>query len=118
MHSKSPVLALSAIVTNIVLARQFVNGMSFDEFRADQKTLYAVIRCLEIISEASRKLPPDLKLRHDHIPWAQIASAGNIYRYEYKDVREKIIWQTVHAALGPLETVVADELALSREQGL
>ncbi|EJW13461.1 Uncharacterized protein DUF86 [Rhodovulum sp. PH10] len=85
--------------------------MSFAEFKADQKTMYAVIRCLEIISEASRRLPAEMKQRHDHIPWAQIAGSGNIYRHEYDGVRETMIWQTVHGGLGPLETVVEAELA-------
>jgi uncharacterized protein with HEPN domain len=111
MPSKSPILALSGIATNIELARKFVEGMSFDEFRTDLKTLYAVIRCLEIISEASRRLPPEFQQRHPHIPWVQIARAGNIYRHEYKDVRERMIWQTVQHSLEALLVVVEKELA-------
>jgi uncharacterized protein with HEPN domain len=73
--------------------------------------VYAVIRCLEIISEASRRLPLELKERHPHIPWKQIADAGNLYRHAYKDVRDEIIWQTVQSALDGLEVAVRDELA-------
>ncbi|MDC7784554.1 DUF86 domain-containing protein [Rhodoplanes sp. TEM] len=111
MPSKSPLLALSGIATNISLARQFVAGLSFHDFRQDTKTLYAVIRCLEIVSEASRRLPPELLARHPEIPWVQIARAGNVYRHEYDGVREAMIWKTIHGALDALEVVVREELS-------
>ncbi|MBK5959011.1 hypothetical protein CCR97_12445 [Rhodoplanes elegans] len=111
MPSKSPLLALTGIATNIALARSFVEDLSFEAFRADQKTVYAVIRCLEIISEASRRLPPDVIARHPNIPWVQIARAGNIYRHEYKDVHERMVWATVQNSLEPLRIVVDQELA-------
>lgn len=99
------------MAANIDLAKEFVKGLSFEEFSVDTKTLYAVIRCLEIISEASRRLPSELLQRHPDIPWIQIARAGNIYRHEYNDVREKMIWTTIHGSLDPLEAVVRQELA-------
>ena len=72
--------------------------------------MYAVTRCLEIISEASRRLPDDLKARHPQIPWRDIAGAGNIYRHDYEDVQAKIIWRTVQGSLDALLAAVADEL--------
>jgi uncharacterized protein with HEPN domain len=56
---------------------------------------YAVTRCLEIISEASRRLPPDLKHRHPVIAWRDMRDAGNIYRRDYDGVHEKIVLVTV-----------------------
>jgi len=72
--------------------------------------VYAVTRCFEIISEASRRLPDDLKARHPQIPWRDIAGAGNIYRHDYEDVQAKIIWRTVQGSLDALLAAVADEL--------
>jgi len=43
-----------------------------------------VTRCLEVISEASRRLSDELKARHLGIPWKQMAGAGNIYRHDYQ----------------------------------
>jgi len=43
-------------------------------------------RCLEIISEASRRLPSSLKERHPSIDWKRMAGAGNVYRHDYEDV--------------------------------
>lgn len=45
----------------------------FEAFRADRKTVYAVVRALEIISEASRRLPDELFRRHPEIDWAAVA---------------------------------------------
>src|SRR4051812_33248277 len=69
MRSNQALSALRDIKENIELARTFVAGLSLTEFKSDRKTVYAVIRCLEIISEASRRLPEELKQRHASIPW-------------------------------------------------
>jgi signal transduction histidine kinase len=45
-----------------------------------------VIRCLEIISEASRRLPEALKDRHPSMPWKEMAGAGNIYRQDAVEI--------------------------------
>ncbi|HEY7245927.1 MAG TPA: HepT-like ribonuclease domain-containing protein [Xanthobacteraceae bacterium] len=95
---------------NIRLARSFVGRMSFDDFQVDRRTFYAVVRCLEIISEASRRLPPAVKERHREIPWEDVAGAGNIYRHQYQNVFEILVWQTVTESLVPLQQAIEDEL--------
>jgi uncharacterized protein with HEPN domain len=95
---------------NITLARDFVSGLSFDEFCADRRTVYAVTRCLEIVSEASRKLPADFKARYPDIPWPDVAGAGNVFRHDYEDVLDRIVWQTVQHSLQALADMAAAEL--------
>ncbi len=51
--------SLSDILFNIDLANQFADGFDYDRFVADMRTFYAITRCLEIISEASRRLSPE-----------------------------------------------------------
>ena len=116
MPSRSPLGALEDIRRNIELAQAFVEAFTFEQFCLDRRTAYAVIRCLEIISEASRKLPEDLKARHPQIPWVDIAAAGNVYRHNYENVLDQIIWRTVQHSLDPLRNVVARELAALRQQ--
>jgi uncharacterized protein with HEPN domain len=108
--------ALRDIREHIELARSFVAGMSFESFSADRRTAYAVTRCLEIISEASRKLPLDLKARHPAIPWTDIAGAGNVYRHDYEEVLDQIVWLTVERSLGPLYSAILQELERLDEQ--
>ncbi|MEZ5890230.1 MAG: HepT-like ribonuclease domain-containing protein [Xanthobacteraceae bacterium] len=116
-RSEPPLDALIDILRNIDLARSFVEGFTLAEFRKDIRTVYAATRCLEVISEASRRLPKDMKLRHQDIPWSDIAGAGNIYRHDYEDVLEEIIWHTIHNALGPLRAAVEGELATLDKSG-
>ena len=72
--------ALRDILHHIDLVQQFTGANDFDSFRDDTMRVYAVTRCLEIISEASRRVSDSLKARHPDIAWKQMAGAGNIYR--------------------------------------
>jgi uncharacterized protein with HEPN domain len=89
--------------------------MDSDRLAADRRSLYAVIRALEIISEATRRLSTEYKDRHPGIDWVAIAAAGNIYRHEYEGVDEKLIWQTIQHDLTPLEAAVNSELEIAAE---
>jgi uncharacterized protein with HEPN domain len=117
MRSSSPFGALTDIKDNIGLARSFVTGFSFSSFQADRRTVYAVTRCLEIISEASRRLPIELKKRNPQVPWAEIAGAGSVYRHAYELVRDDVVWQTVEHSFDPLLTAVERELSRLGKQG-
>lgn len=113
MPSKHSAYAtLIDIRENIQRAQRFVADLTYKTFYEDDRTVYAVTRCLEIISEASRRLPDELKARHPHMPWRDIADAGNIYRHGYEAVEEPELWDTVHRDLPSLLRVVETELAL------
>jgi uncharacterized protein with HEPN domain len=110
MPSRAFDIALRDILHHIDLTQGFVAGLERAAFVHDTRTVYAVTRCLEIISEASRRLPDDLKLRHPEIPWKQMAGAGNVYRHDYEDVAARFVWETVHRDLPPLRVVIAREI--------
>jgi uncharacterized protein with HEPN domain len=111
MLSSAETAALRDIAHHIDLAVQFTAGFDYEAFVADPRTVYAVTRCLEIISEASRRLPDDLKRRQPAIAWRDMAAAGNIYRHDYEDVAARHVWDTVQIDLPPLRGVVERELA-------
>ena len=110
MPSDSAIGPLRDIRENIALAFSFIGESNIDQFLADRRTVYAVTRCLEIISEASRRLPDELKARHPHIRWKGMAGAGNVYRHDYELILDRAIWDTVHESLEPLLAVVEEEL--------
>jgi uncharacterized protein with HEPN domain len=110
MPSKNPAQRLRDIVDNIDAIAEFTSHMDLAAFVADRKTVYAVVRALEIVSEASRKLPAEMRERHTEIDWAAVAAAGNVYRHEYDAVDETLIWHTVRQGLGALRGVAASEL--------
>jgi len=101
---------LRDILHHIDLATAFVGTLDSAAFKSDTRTIYAVTRCLEIISEASRRLPAELKSRHPQIAWRQMAAAGNVYRHDYEDVLAQLVWDTVHRALPSLRSAIAQEI--------
>lgn len=111
MPSDAAATALRDIEHHINLAKEFVAGFHYETFREDLRSVYAVTRCLEIISEASRKLPDELKSRHPSVVWRDIAGAGNVYRHDYEDVSAELVWNTVQSALPLLLTVIEREIA-------
>jgi uncharacterized protein with HEPN domain len=76
MPSERDSTTLREMLRHIELAEKFALGQSYESLRSDLMPLFAVIRCLEVISEASRRLSDELKARHPQIPWRQIADAG------------------------------------------
>jgi uncharacterized protein with HEPN domain len=102
---------LRDIMHQIALAERFIENHDLESFERDELHLYAVTRCLEIISEASRGLPDKLKARHPLIEWKQMASAGNVYRHDYQGIAAVRIWDAVKFALPPLRAVIERELA-------
>jgi uncharacterized protein with HEPN domain len=110
MRSDAASAALRDIAHHIDLAIRFTAGFDYQAFVDDPRTVYAVTRCLEIISEASRRLPDDLKARHPSIAWKDMAGAGNIYRHDYEDVAAQHVWDAVQIDLPPLRVVIDQEL--------
>jgi uncharacterized protein with HEPN domain len=101
---------LQDILHHLDLIQQFTQQQEYENFRLDTLRIYAVTRCLEIISEASRRLSDELKARHPGIAWKEMAAAGNVFRREYEEVSVERLWDTMQLALPPLRTVVLIEL--------
>jgi uncharacterized protein with HEPN domain len=110
MRFESDSAILQDILYHLGLVQEFTAGRDYEAFRADILRLYGAIRCLEIISEASRRLSRELKARHPDIQWAEMAAAGNVYRHEYEQVSARRVWDTIQLALPPLQAVVLREL--------
>jgi uncharacterized protein with HEPN domain len=92
-------------IVEIGAIRAFTAGMDADAFTRDRRTVYAVTRALEIVSEASRCLPDDFKASSPSIDWPAVA-AGNVYRHEYELVDDALVWHTVeHGLDAPAECV-------------
>jgi uncharacterized protein with HEPN domain len=85
MRSDRTRLALFDIRDCIVLAREFVVGMSFEAFSQSRLHFFATTRALEIISEASRRLPDAVRKRHPGLPWRDIRDAAVLAEIEAGD---------------------------------
>ena len=110
MCSDKVIAALIDIRDNIALAQTFVAEIDLPAFQQSRMRVYASARALEIISEASRRLPQELQGRHAHLPWRAIRDTGNFYRHQYDNVLESYVWTTIHDDLPTLLVAVEAEL--------
>jgi uncharacterized protein with HEPN domain len=110
MPSERDEATLCDILRHIDLAEKFAREYGVEDYDDDPMPLYAIIRCLEVISEASRRLSGELKSRHPYIPWAEMAAAGNIYRHRYEDVLPQRVKKTLEDDLPPLRAAIDKEL--------
>lgn len=99
-------LAIDEILDEIDWVSRAATGRGFDDFVADRAFRYAVERSIEIISEASRRLPDTVKALRPEIPWRAIGGIGNILRHEYHATSPRIVWNVVTADLERLREAV------------
>jgi uncharacterized protein with HEPN domain len=112
MPSESLRNALYDIRDNILLAQEFVAGRDYPAFTKSRLHVYAVTRALEIVSEASKRLPDEVRARHPRLPWRDIRDVGNFYRHQYDNVTESYVWRTVQEHLSPLLAAVLAEIGI------
>ena len=103
--------SLRDIGNAIVLIEKFTSGMDFEAFYGDPKTVAAVERKLQIISEAAIRLGGEAERRCPGLPWREIRGIGNWLRHEYERIELPVIWRTLQADLPRLKAAVL--LALS-----
>jgi uncharacterized protein with HEPN domain len=82
MHEPSPIACLIEITDAIDLIRSEMTGVTLEAFESDRSKRWLVERGIEIISEASRRLPADMRARHADILWPKVAAIGNVLRHE------------------------------------
>jgi uncharacterized protein with HEPN domain len=88
---------------------EFVGGMEYQQFFQDKKTRFAVVRGLEIIGEACKKIPVMIQEQYPQIPWNLIAGTRNRMIHEYFRVNWEIIWDTLKKDL-PIEKPVFQKI--------
>ncbi len=84
-------------------AASFVRDMDYDSFSKDRKTVYAVIRALEIIGEATKNIPIEIKNNYPQIPWKDMAGMRDKVIHEYFGVDLKRVWSTVNTDIPKLK---------------
>lgn len=99
------------ILQSIEDIRSYTIGISVDAFRKDRKTQQAVIRCLEVVGEATKNIPPSFRELHSDTPWQEIAGMRDKLIHEYFGVDLDIVWETAREDLVPFESAVRSLLA-------
>ncbi len=88
-------LCLDDMVKAMEAARSFVEGMAFEEFLADDRTASAVVRKLEIIGEAARAVPDDVRSAHPELPWRAMAGMRDRLICAHFGVDHELVWSVL-----------------------
>ncbi len=86
---------------------RYTDGISFGEFSKDSKTIDAVIRNLEIIGEAIKKIPEDIRRLNPNIDWKKIAALRDILIHEYFGIDNEIVWDILRNKLPALKEQIS-----------
>jgi uncharacterized protein with HEPN domain len=99
------------ILKNMETAEGFLKGMLFEDFAKDRKTSYAVVRCIEIIGEATKHIPNLIRKRYPKIPWKRMAGMRDKVIHEYFGVAIEVVWKTVKEEIPKIKPLVKKVLA-------
>jgi uncharacterized protein with HEPN domain len=96
------------ILTSIMDVEEFIEGMTFEDFSNDKKTVNAVIRSLEILGEATRHIPGSVRAKYKEVPWAKMAGLRNVLIHEYMGVDLKTVWNIMTKRIHELKPSIED----------
>ncbi len=99
--------ALRAMLEAIEGIENATRGKTLDDYAADWLLRHGVQRGIEIVSEAARRIPPELQGTQPHVPWTQIMGIGNVLRHEYHRISDPVIWNVVTQYLPSLKAAVS-----------
>ncbi len=83
--------------------RAYTSGLTLEAFAADAKTVDAVVRNLEVLGEAAKRVPETVRCQHGDIPWKRLAGLRDILIHRYFGVDLDIVWDIVQNKAPPLE---------------
>lgn len=101
---------LKDILESIEKIEKFIKGLEFDDFSKDDKTVYAVIRALEIIGEATKNLPDSLKEEYPEVPWRKMTGTRDKVIHGYFGVDLEVIWKTITKNIPIVKPLIKDIL--------
>ncbi len=97
---------LADVLNSIQEVEDFTRGMEYEQFEVDKKTAYAVLRSLEVMGEAAKRIPETVRQRYQDIPWKRMTGMRDKLIHEYSGVDLEIVWAVVKTELPPLKPYI------------
>ena len=110
MIKRSTRIHLEDILETLDGAQDIMKDVSFEAYKSNFERRRALERCVEIISEASRHIPEELKARYPDSYWPEIKAIGNLLRHEYQRVDDLIMWRIAQNYFPELRRVIKEML--------
>jgi uncharacterized protein with HEPN domain len=90
---------MADILTCFLETQEFAQGLDFDTFSRDRRTINVVVRSLEVMGEAAKRIPAMIRNKYPEIPWKRIAGMRDKLIHEYSGVDLEIVWEVVQTEL-------------------
>lgn len=110
MSKRIPRLLVEDILACANKISEYTDGMSFEQFLNDSKTIDAVIRNFEIIGEAANRLPEEVKDKHPSVDWHRIRGFRNRIVHDYMGIDYQTVWLIKENFLPGLKEQIRDAL--------
>lgn len=85
---------------------KFTEGMDFHRFKKDKKTIYAVVRAIEIVGEATKNIPKRIREKYPKVPWKKMAGMRDKLVHEYFGVDLEILWEVVKKDVSMIKPLI------------
>ena len=111
MTKRSLLQFLQDILEAITEIESFTNGLEFQSFVKNREKILAVVKLLEIIGEAVKKIPDEQRVNYPEIHWKSVAGMKDILVHAYWNIDPVLVWATVQETLPLLKIVILDMLS-------
>ncbi len=118
MSKRTEIEYIEDILEHIKKIEKFTENCDYEEFVENELVAYAVIRCIEIIGEAVKKLPKELTEKYQDVPWSKIAKMRDFLIHRYHKIDLKVVWITVKEDIPQTKPLIEEILTKIDRKGL